>query len=341
MSPDSLYLTSDNYWLWIEPMPNAAMPRGNPEPRTAVHKFSVANTAGKPVYRGSGMVNGWVNDRFSMSDYQGYLRIGTTRGGWWDEGISNQLSILAENAGSLIETGKITGLAPGERIYSMRFDRDRGYMVTFRQTDPLFTLDLSDPVNPRVAGEIKVNGFATYIHLLGSDSSRLLTIGRSADATGRVTGNKLQLFDVSTLSTPLLLGDHELGAGWSTALYDPHAFLYYEPLGILAIPYFTYGTSGITYGSGLNVFTIDPTSISLRGIISAPTITSGYGSYNDTIDRSVIINSAIYALSHRSVVAADVDQLNVIKTVTLPESYSFDPVSISIGVTPGTAAKQH
>jgi hypothetical protein len=136
-------------------------------------------------------VDGWVNDRFSMSDYEGYLRIGTTRGGWWGEGISNQLAVLSEGDGKLVERGKLTGLGQGERIYSMRFDRDRGYMVTFRRTDPLFTLDLRDPANPRVAGELEVNGFSTYMHLLGTD--RLLTIGRSADATGRVTGNKLQL----------------------------------------------------------------------------------------------------------------------------------------------------
>ena len=141
---------------------------------------------------------------------------------------------------SLVSTGTITGIAPGERIYSMRFDRDRGYMVTFRRIDPLFTFDLSDPANPRLAGEITVNGFATYIHLLGAD--RLLTVGQSADSTGRVNGNKLQLFDVSNLSAPTLLSTYELGPGWSNALYDPHAFLYYEPLGILTIPYYSYGT---------------------------------------------------------------------------------------------------
>src|SRR5512143_876855 len=198
-----------------------------------------------------------------MSDYLGHLRIGTTRGGWWGEGISNQLTILAEGGDSLVSKGSITGIAPGERIYSMRYDGSKGYMVTFHRTDPLFTFDLSDPANPLLAGEITVNGFATYIHLLGAD--RLLTIGQSADSTGRVNGNKLQLFDVSNLSAPALLASYELGTSWSNALYDPHAFLYYEPLGILTIPYFGSGTdtSGFyTYTSGLNVFDIGASSIS-------------------------------------------------------------------------------
>jgi hypothetical protein len=270
-----------------------------------------------------------------MSDYQGYLRIGTTRGGWWGEGISNQLAVLVGQDGQLLETGKLTGLAPGENIYAMRFDRDRGYMVTFRQTDPLFTLDLSDPANPRVAGELKVNGFATYIHLLGTSTPRLLTIGRSADSTGLVTGNKLQLFDVSDLAAPQLLGDYELGTGWSDALYDPHAFLYYEPLGILTIPYYAYGTTLNTYSSGLNVFDIGAASISLRGKIPAKTITTGYGNYLDTVDRSVIIGSTIYSAAHRSVTAVDSAQLDVIiKVVDLPESYAYSPAGT--GGNPGT-----
>jgi hypothetical protein len=265
-----------------------------------------------------------------MSDYLGHLRIGTTRGGWWGEGISNQLTVLAEGSDSLVSAGTITGIALGERIYSMRFDRDRGYMVTFRRTDPLFTFDLSDPANPRLVGSIEVSGFSTYIHLLGPDNTRLLTIGQS---NGFTSGNKLQLFDVSDLSAPTLLSSYELGPGWSSALYDPHAFLYYEPLGILTIPYFGSGTDAngfYTYTSGLNVFDIGASSISPRGIISAPTFTTGYGSYSDTVDRSVVISSAtgtggsIFALAHRSVTVADAAQLNPpIKQVVLPESYPY------------------
>ena len=333
MSTDNLYLVSNNNWLWIDPVAALGMPQSNPEPRTAVHKFGVAGPAGPLLYRGSGVVDGWLNDRFSMSDYLGHLRIGTTRGGWWGEDISNQLAVMDEQDGGLTVVGRLAGLAPGERIYSMRFDRTRGYMVTFKQTDPLFTLDLTDPKNPRVAGEIKVNGFATYIHLLGADSTRLLTVGRSADASGRVTGNKLQLFDVTDLSAPGLLADLELGAGWSDALYDPHAFLYYEPLGILTIPYYAYGSGLDAYRSGLDVFTVGTSSLARRGTIMSPVITGGYGTYLDTVDRAVIIGNTIFAMAHRSVIAADADQLNVISSLTLPESYPF--VSVGGGTAGG------
>ena len=332
MSTDALYLTSGNDWFWIEPVAGITMPTANPEPSTAIHKFSVANGVGKPLYRGSGVVNGWVNDQFSLGEYNGYLRIGTTRGGWWGEGISNQLAIFSEQNGNLVETGRVDGIAAGEKIYSMRFDRNRGYMVTFRRTDPLFTFDLSDPKKPFIAGEIKVNGFATYIHLIGPDNSRLLTVGQSADATGRVTGNKLQLFDVANLATPLLLGDYELGSGWSTALYDYHSFLYYEPLGLLAIPYYDYSNAAV-YSSALRLFDVNPEGIVDRGIIPAEPVSSGYGTYADTIDRAVIIGTDIYSIAHRSVTVADASTLTIKKRLQLPEGYWFyalmQPVAVS------------
>jgi uncharacterized secreted protein with C-terminal beta-propeller domain len=323
MSPESLYLASSNSWAWIEPVQGVALPQSNPEPWTALHKFAIANGAGPPLYRGSGMVTGWLNNQFSMGEYNGYLRIGTTRGGWWGEGISNRLAVLAEQDGTLVEKGRIEGLGQGEKIYSMRFDRNRGYMVTFRQTDPLFTFDLSDPQNPKKAGEIKVNGFATYIHLVGQDNTRLLTVGRSADATGRVTGNKLQLFDVTDLAAPTLLGESDLGAGWSEALYEHHAFLYYEPLGILAIPYYSYGSAAALYSSGLRVFSVNDSGISLKGTVQAPAVSSGYGTYADTVDRSVIIGTDIYAIAHRTVTVAGTDLLDIRKVVTLPEGYLY------------------
>lgn len=333
MSTESLYLASTNYWAWIEPVQDLSQPAVNPEPWTALHKFALANGAGAPLYKGSGIVTGWLNDQFSMGEYNGYLRIGTTRGGWWGEGVSNRLAVVAEQEGALVEKGRIEGLAPGERIYSMRFDRDRGYMVTFRQTDPLFTFDLSDPQNPRKAGEIKVSGFATYIHLVGEGNNRLLTVGRSADPTGRVTGNKLQLFDVTNLAAPALVGDYELGDGWSAALYDHHAFLYYEPLGILAIPYYSYGGSTGLYSSGLRVFTVNESGISQRGVIPAQAVSSGYGAYDDTVDRSVIIGENIYAIAHRTVTVAGATGLDIKKVVTLPEGYGYYVLSARTSIT--------
>lgn len=322
VSPESLYLASGNSWDWITPLATDSRELSNPEPSTAIHKFAIAASGGKPVYRGSGRVPGWLNNQFSMGEHDGFLRVGTTRGGWWGEQISNRLSILAELDGALEEVGRIDGIAPGERIYALRFDRERGYIVTFRQTDPLFTLDLSNPEKPRVAGEIHVSGFATYIHLIGDDNNLLLTIGRSADESGRVTGNKLQIFDVSNPTIPFLVDDFELGSDWSSALYDHHAFLYYRPLSLLAIPISGYSGTDFSYHSGLRLFSIDPADgFGERGSIRTSTIATPYGSYVDNVDRAVIINNNIYAIATESVTVAELDPLQVLTTVELPKIY--------------------
>ncbi len=340
MSPDSLYLTSSNRWSWIEPVMGVAQssvqPLANPEPTTSVHKFSIAGGVAKPVYRGSGTVNGWTNNQFSMGDYNGYLRIGTSRGGWWGESLSNQLAVLGEQDGKLVQTGVVNGIAPGENIYAMRFDRDRGYMVTFHRTDPLFTFDLSDPKNPRKVGEIAVSGFATYLQVIGSDKNRLLTVGQSADATGRVNGNKLQLFDVSNQAAPQLVGSFELGSGWSSAIYDYRAFLYYQPLGLLAIPYYSYSYPSVTgsysYSSGLRVFSVTDGGITERGTIAAQAVPTSYGSYLDTVDRAVIIGTDIYSVARNSVTVAGSAQLNVEKVVALPNTDLFYPCNIGSSI---------
>ncbi|MCM2263642.1 MAG: beta-propeller domain-containing protein [Desulfuromonadales bacterium] len=322
MSAESLYLASSNNWAWITPIADSGQELANPEPSTALHKFTISGPEQKPVYRGSGKVPGWLNNQFSLGEYNGYLRVGTTRGGWWGEQISNRLTIFAEQDRQLDEIGKIDNIAPGERIYSIRFDGDRAYMVTFRQTDPLFTLDLSNPAEPKIAGEIHVNGFSTYIHLIGENNNFLLTIGRSADSLGRVTGNKLQLFDVTNFAAPALVDDFELGAGWSSALYDHHAFLYYQPLSLLAIPTSEYSGTDFSYRSGLRLFSIDPVNgFGDRGSIRTSTIATPYGSYSDNVDRAVIINNNIYAIATESVTVAELDPLQVLKTVELPRIY--------------------
>jgi uncharacterized secreted protein with C-terminal beta-propeller domain len=125
-----------------------------------------------------------------MSEHNGDLRVATTDWSWNGQQGGNHLFVLRPHGTRLDVIGAIRGLAKGERIYAGRMFGDKGYLVTFRQTDPLFTLDLSDPRHPRVAGELKINGFSNYIHPMGNDL--LLTIGQDATEQGRVTGLHLR-----------------------------------------------------------------------------------------------------------------------------------------------------
>lgn len=210
---------------------------------TVIHKFALGTA---PKYLASGGVPGYLLNQFSMDEHRGYLRVATTQGGWgWRSGGQggNGLFVLGQSGARLSVVGSVTGLAPGERIYAARMLGDQGYIVTFRQTDPLYTLDLSNPREPRKLGELKINGYSSYIHPLGH--GKLLTIGQDASSTGRVRGAHLQIFDVSNLRQPtrthhLLLTPQ--GRSTSQAQYDHHAFTYDARSKLLAVPLSSYSS---------------------------------------------------------------------------------------------------
>lgn len=130
---------------------------------------------------------GYLNDSFSIDEYDGYLRMVVTRG------RTNAVYVLDQK---LKLTGKITNLAKDERVYSARFLGDTGYFVTYKETDPLFSVDLSNPKNPKILGRLKIPGFSNYLHFYGED--KLLGIGMDVDKKGDVTdGVKLSMFDIS------------------------------------------------------------------------------------------------------------------------------------------------
>ena len=156
---------------------------------TEILKFSYKNGEIKGV--GSCEFKGYLNDTFSIDEYNGYLRVLATT--LTDSTETNALYVYD---GQMKLVGKIADIAPDETIRSARFMGDTGYFVTFRQTDPLFSVDLSDPENPQIIGALKIDGFSSYLHFYGKD--RLLGIGYDADPkTGITTGMKLSMFDIS------------------------------------------------------------------------------------------------------------------------------------------------
>ena len=157
---------------------------------TELIKLSYKN--GRITFQAHGNVDGYLNDQFSLDEYQGKLRLVSTLS--HNNGSStNSLLVLDEN---LKVIGEIEDLAPGEQIYSARFMGDTGYFVTFRNMDPLFSVDLKDPKNPKILGELKITGFSEYLHPY--DENLLLGIGREISPdTGNFKGLKLSMFDIS------------------------------------------------------------------------------------------------------------------------------------------------
>lgn len=205
MSLESLYLTGTVYL-------------GNT--KTVIHKFSLGEDG--PAYEASGSVEGHIlggsDPAFRLHEHEGDLRIVTTT---WDFGPVHQLFILGQSGNELDVVAQLPNSAqpapigkPGEDIYSVRFEAERAYIVTFRNTDPLYAIDLSDRLAPKILGELEIPGFATYMHPL--NSRYLFTFGRNTDESGRITGLKAELIDVAdgapkTVST-ILLGGRDTGS---------------------------------------------------------------------------------------------------------------------------------
>jgi hypothetical protein len=229
-SGDSIYLATrnDDYWFWWS-MQADAEPK-EPEATTVVHRFSLD---AEPTYQASGEVPGWVLNAYSMSEYQGTLRIATTDDSWWQgREPANGVYLLQQVGDQLQQVGALTGLGkPGESIYAVRFLGPRGYVVTFLQVDPLYALDLSDPTQPAVDGELEVPGVSTYLHPVGD--THLIAVGQHTNPWGV----DLSLFDVRDPSAPNLVDREFLGEGsHSEAQYEPKAFTYFDAAGVLAIP---------------------------------------------------------------------------------------------------------
>ncbi|MFI7511052.1 beta-propeller domain-containing protein [Micromonospora aurantiaca] len=224
-----LYVANDHRWrMW------RGGPSGARDTSTEIYQFDTA--AGTPRFVAAGSVPGWLINQYALSEWDGHLRVATTTGDTWGRGTSSQsgVYVLRADGATLKRVGAVTGLGKGERIFAVRFVGGTGYVVTFRQTDPLYGVDLRDPAAPRVTGELKINGYSAYLHPAGD--GRLIGVGQDATDRGRVTGTQVSLFDVADPARPARIAQHHVPGGWSEAEHDPHAFLYWEPERLVVLP---------------------------------------------------------------------------------------------------------
>jgi hypothetical protein len=277
-----------------------------------VHKFRIGERPSDTRYVGTGTVPGHVLNQFAMDEYYGYLRIATTRGKVPDPKVASAVSILAEGPdGNLVRVGAVEGLAPGEDIRAVRFDGDRGYVVTFKKTDPLFVLDLYHPARPAVLGELKIPGFSTYMHRI--DPDHLLSIGFDANDHGDFAyfdGVILQLFDVSEPTEPKLLHKEKIGTrGSSSEAATNHlAFNYFGERGLLAIPMTVCEGGGDgSFGnqlafSGLLVYgvSVDKGFSRLGGVdhgTKGADCNTWWSNANSQVKRSIFLDDLVYSIA--------------------------------------------
>jgi hypothetical protein len=349
-SQDSLYLATEK---WIDPTtPGAQLPA---QQTTQIDRFDVS-APDSTTFVASGEVPGYLLNQYSLSESGGYLRVATTsRPDWWGGTVpqvpsQSYLTVLATDGSRLVPVGQLSGLGTGQKIYSVRFVGDTAYVVTFREVDPLYTIDLSDPTAPRVAGQLELEGYSSYLDPLGN--GLLLGVGQDVGTTNEPSGSQLELFDVSDPSAPRLLQKLTLGQGSSSDVqYDPHAFLFWPPADLAVLPLQIYpvytgppvpspvpGLPGGSTGTGAGTqdpsqgfigaigFHIDGSGIREVGRISHPQ-TLGYA---PQITRSIVIGNQLYTVSDAGILASSLDTLSPGTFVAFPAT----PAPFGVSVPP-------
>ena len=278
------------------------------------HILKVALNNGKFIFKAEADVNGQINNQFSMDENGDTFRIATTTGNIWtiDENTSNNLYILNDK---LEEIGKVAEFAKEEKIYSVRYVGDKAYVVTFKQTDPLFVIDLSNPSNPQILGELKIPGYSTYLHPY--DETHLIGFGYDTKEDGtQITTNglKMVMFDISDLNNPKELFKINIGDSkytYSELLFNHKALLFSKEKNIIAFP--IYSSSGRKSYTRAAIYEIDlEKGFTLKGEIGTVTDNA-----DEHINRIVFINDTYYTLSNSLVKAANMETLEVVKEIEI------------------------
>jgi uncharacterized secreted protein with C-terminal beta-propeller domain len=317
VSNDNIYLvgTIYNYMLDYD----LVLVDEDTESKTAIIK--VAINGASVAYQEYGIVKGHTLNQFSMDEHNGYLRIATTTGfGWWGtDDTNNRVFVLDEelNVVSSIENlGK-----PRETIKSVRFVGDFAYLVTFEQTDPFYVLDMSNPLDPVVLGELEITGFSSYLQPLGENF--MLGIG-FGDTSGGTSGIKISVYDVRDKTNPVVFDEviydySEFGYSYSSVTYNHKDLLVSLSKGIIALPFtsYSYEEESYNYNSGILVFNFDETDgLSVRGYVQHDQNTEE----EVYVYKSKFIDEYFYTISNKYVkVSTLADPTNIINTAAFPE----------------------
>jgi hypothetical protein len=319
---DSTYLATQrwmNWWGFTE-QESADAADGF---TTQIHKFDT--TGGIPRYVASGEVRGFLLNQFAMDEHRGDLRVASTTspGDWWlsDESES-RVTVLRTNGTSLDTIGLVDGLGLTERIFAVRFMGDLGYVVTFRQTDPLYVVDLSNPTAPAVVGELKIPGYSAYLHPVAD--GRLLGVGQDADDEGRILGTQISLFDISDPADPRRIDQVTLEGGWSQAEGNHLAFTYVD--GTALAPYERWswevaesGKERSTFDAGVLAIRVDGDTLRLEGVLrteldSAVVLENDadWGRiepYRMVPQRTIVIDGYVYTITNGGIAIHALDTL--------------------------------
>lgn len=336
-SSDQMYMTKDHLYLTALKYETGTNSRGvetmiwNPgKADTEIFKFKLDGTDVE-LYQ-SAELEGTILNQFSMDEYKGNFRVVMTEGNMWDgkNPSKNHLYILNEK---METTGSVKGLAEGERIYSARFMGDKAYMVTFRETDPLFVIDVADPSNPKVLGELKIPGFSNYLHPL--DENHLIGFGYETVAQKNPSGGepliltkgmKISLFDVTDFHNPKEKAIEVIGGRgtYSALQYDHKALFQHKKRNLFGFPVSIYEEGAEEFevdykGSGALVYEITPDrGIVLKGdLVKQKSSAEQYEDWEKQIQRLVYSGDSVFTLSMNEIKSYKLDSFNEISTLKM------------------------
>jgi len=315
----SMYVSLNNVYITFR----------EPDTRTSIYRIRIEkNTINTEAH---GKVPGHELNQFSMDEYNNYFRIATTT---WVNGITqNNVYILNMN---LTMVGKLENLASGENLHSARFMGDRCYLVTFKKTDPLFVIDLSEPTTPSVLGQLEIPGYSDYLHPY--DETHLIGVGKQTVEAEQgyfawYQGVKISLFDVSDVTNPMQIANYTIGDRGtdSPILSDHKAFLFDRSKNLLVIPVsvaqideseYPYGVPPSAYGElvwqGAYVFNLSLEGFVLKGRVTH--LESGVDIWNTSywVKRSLYIENVLYTVSDKKIKMNSLEDLTQINEINIP-----------------------
>jgi uncharacterized secreted protein with C-terminal beta-propeller domain len=306
----SLYLAADQRWrLDLQPGRRAlAVPQ-----RTELHRFALRGRD-RPAYAASGSVPGFLINQYALSEWDGHLRVATTSeeaaspgaGIAPDAGTTaSAIRVLRQHGDKLEQTGIVEGLGRGQRIYAVRFLGPRGYVVTFRQTDPLYSVDLSDPAKPVATGELSISGYSAHLQPVGE--GRLVGIGQEAGSDGRTQGTQVSLFDVADAAAPRQLAREHVDGGQSEAEWDPHALLWWPATRLLVVPVTDFGRWGDPRPKDSALaLRVTGDGLARVGAVAQPAVDGA----PPTVRRSLVVGDVLWTLSDAGLQASGLATLD-------------------------------
>ena len=307
--PNNIYASEKNLYL---PITKSYGWFGDSQ-KNELYKFSLNNSIVEFVAKAN--FEGYLDSQFSIDEYNDYLRIATTSG--YDENATNTLYIFDKE---MNEVSKIKDIAKGEKIYSVRFMGKVGYIVTFEQIDPLFVLDLSDPYNPEIKGELEMPGYSSYLHPY--DETHIIGIGYNVKSNGYggVTNSnmKMAMFDVSDLKHPkemfsVNIGDEHV----YSEVNNNHKVLFYsKSKNLIGFPITNWDSNYYSSKDEFILYDIDLESgFSVHGTVS------NKRDYKTNIQRAVYIDNDFFTLSNTQVIKYNLDSFEKLNELELDSNY--------------------